>query len=73
VWRNPNVVQAMPCRRLPSAAGGTYEPFAWSLNPPAHNGAAIAAEHPTVERGCLYPRRGDPDRRFCAFQFLPAT
>jgi hypothetical protein len=74
VWRNPNVVQALPCRLLPSAAGGTYEPFAWSLNPPAHNGAAIAAEHPTVERGCLYPRRGgDGDRRFCAFEFLPTA
>jgi len=73
VWRNPNVVQAMPCRRLPAASpNGTYESFEWSLNPPAHNGAAIAAEHATVEQGCLYPRRGSPDARFCAFEFPPA-
>jgi hypothetical protein len=74
VWRNPDSVLAMPCRRLPSAARGTYEPFRWSLGAPAHNGEAIAAEHPTVERGCTHrPRARSPVRRLCALEFLPAA
>jgi Mycobacterial cell wall arabinan synthesis protein len=73
VWRNPNEVLAMPCRRLPSPAGGLYESFRFSLQYPGQNGAAIAAEYPSIELGCLHARGGvDPtDPRFCAFELFP--
>jgi len=66
VWRNPTTVLAMPCRRLPSVAGGVVQPFRWSLGPPDYHAKAIAAESPTIERGCFYAR----DLRLCAFEFL---
>jgi arabinosyltransferase C len=71
VWRNPDVVQAMPCRALPAATDGVYQRFRFSLGAPAHNGTAIAAEYPTIERGCLRPHLGDgAGERFCAFEFV---
>jgi hypothetical protein len=66
VWRNPTSVLAMPCRPLPSVAGGVVQPFRWSLGPPDYHAKAIAAESPTIERGCFYAR----DLRLCAFEFL---
>jgi hypothetical protein len=66
VWRNPTSVLAMPCRPLPSVAGGVVQPFRWSLGPPDYHARAIAAESPTIERGCFYAR----DLRLCAFEFL---
>jgi hypothetical protein len=66
VWRNPSSMLAMPCRPLPSAAGGVIQPFRWSLLPPDYHAEAIAAESPTIERGCFYAQ----DVRLCAFEFL---
>jgi Mycobacterial cell wall arabinan synthesis protein len=66
VWRNPAAVLAMPCRPLPSAAGGVIQPFRWSLGPPQYHAEAIAAEYPTIERGCYLARRV----RLCALEFL---
>ena len=69
VWRNPAAVLAMPCRPLPSAAGGVIQPFRWSLGPPQYHAEAIAAEYPTIERGCYFARRV----RLCALEFLSAA
>jgi hypothetical protein len=68
VWRNPDEVLAMPCRRVPWAPHGVFERFSWSLGPPLHVGDAIAAESPMIERGCLHPRVADG--RFCAFELV---
>lgn len=68
VWRNPAAVLAMPCRPLPSAVGGVIQPFRWSLDPPQYHAEAIAAELPTIERGCYFARRV----RLCALEFLSA-
>jgi hypothetical protein len=67
VWRNPAAVLAMPCRPLPSAAGGVIQPFRWSLGSPQYHAEAIAAEYPTIERGCYFARRV----RLCALEFVP--
>jgi hypothetical protein len=66
VWRNPTSVLAMPCRPLPSVASGVVQPFRWSLGPPDYHAKAIAAEYPTIERGCFYAQ----DLRLCAFELL---
>jgi hypothetical protein len=66
VWRNPDRVLAMPCRPLPSVAGGVIQPLHWSLGQPGYHAEAIAAEYPTIERGCFYAQ----DLRLCAFEFL---
>jgi hypothetical protein len=68
VWRNPAAVLALPCRPLPSAAGGVIQPFRWSLGPPQYHAEAVAAEYPTIERGCYFARRV----RLCALEFVSA-
>lgn len=68
VWRNPAAVLATPCRPLPSAAGGVIQPFRWSLGAPQYHAEAIAAEYPTIERGCF----SSQEARLCALEFLPA-
>jgi hypothetical protein len=65
VWRNRSDAR-LTCRPLPSASGGVIERFRWSLGAPNHDGEAIAAEYPRMERGCFYAQ----GLRLCAFEFL---
>ena len=67
MWHDLDSVLAMPCRPLPSEAGGVAEPVHGASDCPTTTPERSAAAYPTIEPGCLYAR----DLRLCAFEFLP--